>query len=153
MRAIAGDPKKNKLAEGMKRTFTHKDYELQWTSLPGLGWLFLSVCLSVGSLGPSILLPFTDTRHSLTKSAFASRRAKGWYCVWASIMYSLLVPDTWPSYTTAISPALCFWKKPMEMSPLFYKHICIGQIGKEKLRGWVTCPDSHDCDLRTGMDI
>lgn len=61
MRAIAGDPKKNELGEGVKRMFTHKDYELRWTSLPGLGWLFLSICLSVGSLGPSILSPFTDT--------------------------------------------------------------------------------------------
>ena len=95
--------------------------------------LVVSVYLSVCGK-PRALHPFAFHRHSLTKFAFASRRAKGWQCVRASIMYSFLVPDTWPSYTTAISPALCFWKNPMEMSPLFYKHICIWQIGKEKLR-------------------
>lgn len=65
MRATAGDPKKNELGEGVKRTFTHKGYELRWTSLPGLGWLFLSVCLCVCGK-PRTLHPLA--LHTLSQS-------------------------------------------------------------------------------------
>ena len=66
MKAIVGDPRKNELGEGVKKMFTRKDYELWWTSLPGLGWLF--VCLSVCGK-PRALHPLAFCRYSFTMTS------------------------------------------------------------------------------------